>query len=541
MIGLLLALSCTAERAEAPPEAAGVGEESGPLDGDVLVVAGMFDPGSLNPLVLPYAFSAVFAGLTQPGLVERALGPQGLDFRPALAESWDWSEAGDALTYTLREGLTWDDGVALTAADVAFTYALIADPAVASNWYDDARQIAEITTRGDREITFRFHKPGNRVLLQATTARGVVPRHVLEDADRATLRGHTYSRAPSASGPWRVARWEPDAHLWLEPNPAATAFDRPHLSRVIVRIIPEYATRLIELQRGSVDMVVDVQKHDLPGLKAESPGLSLLRREAASMQYLGWNNADPRFTDPAVRRAMTLAIDRDKLIRDLLTVAGEPYGRPCVGTVGPDLGPWFNQEIAPLPHDPERARALLAAAGWADADGDGVLDRDGEPFAVTVIVQNGAPVLKEIAVSTQAQLKAVGVALELQLMEPNRFAQLAREHQFEAILWSFSNNPLVDPWIQWHSQGQYNWMGFQDPEVDRLLEAARAEPDPAAAQAMVREVQARVYEAQPATFLFWEDQITALDGRFRDTSSSPFSFLDRLERWWVPPGEQRYR
>lgn len=532
---LLLALACTAS-----PPATQSPAEAGPASGDSLVLAVPFDPGNLNPLVAPYALSGWYIDSVQPGLVLREVTPEGLRYRPALAERWDWSADGQVLTYTLKPGLVWSDGVPLTAADVAFTWTLIGDEKVASNWFDESRAIAQVEAVDERHVAFHFVHAGNPDLLQSFTIRGVVPEHVLKDADRASLRGHPSSHAPLSSGPWVVSAWQDNEKLVLEPNPRNTAFPEPHLQRIITRVMPEYSTRLIELQNGGIDYLPSLEVSDIPIMKRDYPQFKLLQIQSESMNYIGWNLRDARLADARVRRALTLAIDRDKLLADVLTVDGVRYGRPCVGTVPPNFGEWFNADIQPLPADKEQARALLAEAGWTDSDHDGLLDRGGEPFTIDLLVQSGIPQNQQIAVYAQAALAEVGVKLEIQSVEPNRFSALARGHEFEAILWSFGSRAPVDPTIQWHSTGQYNWMGYSDPETDKLLEELRTTTDIDRAKAISREVQARVYEAQPATFLWWEDGVAALNDRFEDVHFSLYNAIEQSELWWVPADKQRW-
>src|SRR5690606_18740673 len=145
---------------------------------------------------------------------------------------------------------------------------------------------------------------------------------------------------------------------------------------------------------------------------------------------------------------------------ELLTVDGEVYGQPCVGTVAPTLGDWFASDLTPLPYDPEAAGRLLDEAGWVDADGAGVRERDGAPLRFSLRVQNGYTQLRRVAVRTQAAWKQLGVRLDIETIEPTRFAARAREHDFDAILWAYGGNPKVDPSIQWHSEGQYNWFRY---------------------------------------------------------------------------------
>ncbi len=513
--------------------------DTDPHRGDALVVAVGFDPGNISPLVAPYAMSAMFGELVQPGLVQRRVGEQGLYYEPSLASEWAWNDEGTALTYTMRKGLVWADGEPIDSADVAFSHELIADPAVASNWVGDAAKISAIETPDAHTVVFRFDRPRNPLLQQGFTMRGIVPEHQLAKADRASLRGHPSARQPLASGPFTVARWDPDSMVVLEPNPRAPDAWSPRLERIIARVLPEYSTRLIELENGGVDMVFDLEVTDVAAVQ-DNPRLRLLRESAAAMQYIGWNNRDPKFRDPRARAALTLAIDRQRLIDDLLTADGVAYGRHCTGTIAPQLGDWHNAGIEPLPFDPTQAGFLLREVGWVDTDGDGILDKDGEPFRFTLRVQNGYTLLRRTAVLVQSNLKAVGIEVEIELMDPNRFSQVAREHEFEAILWSFGANPKVDPSIQWHSEGRYNWYQFSNAAVDALIDEGIAATDIAQSQAAFRKMQRIVHDEQPVTFLFWKDELSAIDVRFQDVQTDSFTTLLNAQEWWVKP-EQRKR
>jgi len=502
-----------------------------PVDGDVLVAAIPFDPGSLNPVVAPYALSAMIGDLIQPGMVRRHVEKGELIYEPLLASEFSFSADGTTLTYKLNEGLTWEDGTPLTSKDVAFTQALIADPVVASNWYGDAQHIASIETPDDRTVVFRFTRPQNPMLQQAYTIRGIVPQHVLETADRATLRGHVSARNPLASGSYRIAEWRPDSKLILAPNPRAPAHLKPHLERIVFKVLPEYSTRLMELEVGSVDLVTDIEVSDIPGLH-EKRDLDLVRMPSASMDYLGYNLTDPRFTDLRVRRALTMAIDRERIIRDYLSVEGTTYGTHAVGTISPTQTGWYASNIIPLPYDPRAAMDLLDASGWKDADKDGVRERGDQVMRFRLMVQTGSAETKRLAVLVQAYLEPIGVIAEIDMVEPTRFAELAREHQFEAILWSFGANPAVDLSIQWSTGGQYNWYQYSNPAVDALIEKGLSTID---------EVQRLIHADQPVTFLYWKDVIVGIDRRFQGVEMNSFTVLHRIEEWYVPIAEHKYR
>lgn len=496
------------------------------------MVAVGLDPDNANPLVAPYALSGMVIDLVQPGLVRRAVTEAGLTYEPALARSWAWSEGGTTLTYQLRDDLRWDDGRPVTSADVAFSYELMKDPAVASNWLGDANKIAGVDTPDPHTVVYRFTERRNPLLQQGYTLRGVVDKQQLEGADRATLRGHESARDPSASGPFRITSWKRNERLVLEPNPAAPADWQPTLSAIVLKIVPEYQTRLLQLLKGDVDLLVDLELGDLATVR-ERPDLRVRVQQAQSMAYFGYRLDDVRFTDRKVREALTRGLDRQGLIDKLFTVDGTAHAQPCIGTVGPTNGAWVNTEVQPLPFDPAAAAALLDEAGWTDTDGDGVRDKDGTPLRFALMVQNGSDQLKEMAVYAQAQWKAIGVAASIDLIDPTTFFERARNQQYDAMLWSFGNNPKVDPSIQWRSDGQYNWFGYANPEVDRLLDEATAATDLATAQQAVREVQALVHADQPVTFLVWQDGFDVVHTRFTNTQLNTFTNFSHAWEWGV--------
>ena len=524
ILGLLLACTPAPEKvAEPSPPTVGSSE------GDTLVVGIPFDPGNANPLVIPYALSQMITDLVEPGLVWRTVGEDGLQFDSALAESWSFDETGTVLTYVLKPGLRWEDGRPLTASDVVFSWSLIADPAVASNWHGDVQHIEKYTAIDDLTVAVTFRHPRNPVLQQARTVRGIVPEHVLVDVDHGTLRGHTSARSPLASGPFRIGAWKADEKIVLESNPTAPPEWRPHLHRITLLIQPEYSSRLLELEAGRLDMLADVEIADLPRL-AKNQRLRVHVERSAVMQYIGYNLTRPELADIRVRKALTLATDTDKLIADLLTADGQVYGRPCVGTISPEFAPWYADDIERIPADAEAAKGLLDDVGW----------RPGKVH-LTMMVQTGSPISRRIAVLTQAMWKGVGVELRIDMVEPTRFSQRAREKDYQVILWEFGASPNIDPSIKWRSNGQYNWFGLLDPEIDRLIDEGMAATDVAVAQERFKEVQRRVYAAQPATFLFWKDRAVVIDRRFAGVEMNSYSDLAHAERWYVAEADRKYR
>lgn len=541
--------------------------------GDTFVVASQSDFASMNPVTAQAAADHDLIDSLNRHLVRFGFDC-GLTFHPDLAESWEFSEDSTELKMTLRSDARWADGTPVTARDVRFTYDLVADDLVASprratieNMDPDLR----VEVLSDQELVFHFtHAYDRTTMLAHASLVRLVPEHVLKDADRATLRGHAFSREPVVNGPWAITTWEPNQRLVIEAQDDwwGPAEDTPKLNRVIFKVLPEYATRLMELENGSVDMAVSLEVADADRLAVEHPEITLHRRGWRSTDFLAWNSLDaasygdtlermgptdmdwaevtphPIFSDVRNRQALSLAIDVDKLIADLLTseATGEAYGKRAVSTVSPEICAYHNEDLVPTPHDPEAAKALLAEAGWADSDGDGVLDKDGQPFAFTLLTNSGNPRRAKAAIIIQANLAQVGVSMNIEKLESNTFFSRLRKKDFEAALSGWSASTFVDMsnlWHSGHSSGQ-NYPNYSNPEVDRLIEEALRTPDPAAAQALWKQVQALVHADQPYTFLYWRDEIIGVSDRFDPAQVEFLHPYNRLERWDVPADKVKY-
>jgi peptide/nickel transport system substrate-binding protein len=344
---------------------------------------------------------------------------------------------------------------------------------------------------------------------------------------------------PPASGPWRVAEWLPEERIILEANPQAPADWRPRLNRLIVRVIPEYSTRLLEIEQGKADLLPYLEVADVERIEA-LPNLRIEKIESASMQYIGYNLTKELFKEQDLRLALTHALDRDGLIQEVLTVNEKSYGRPSVGSISPALTDWLAADLEPHAFDVEKAGALLDGLGWKDTNGDGVREQGERSLEFSLMVQTGSDELKKLAVRSQAMWKEIGIKIAIEMIEPLQFTRRARSKDYDALLWSFGANPKVDPTIKWHTSGAYNWFGYSNPEVDSAIEAGVSSPDLSVAQEKFKEVQRLIHGDVPVTFLYWKDDLTAIDTRFDSVSMNNFTVLQNLHTWTVKAENQRY-
>ena len=529
---LLVALACT------PPAPA-------PAPADTLVVVSDSQLGTMVSVVSETAFDQDISRALFFPLVETSFDCS-LKKSPGLAERWEWSDNGQTLSMWLRDDITFSDGHPVTAADIAFTYDLAADPAVAS---PHVAYTSRLLPDGRPFIVDPYHIEwcfaeayDRDTQVGHVSALSILPRHLLEDADRSALRTNGFATAPVGSGPFLLAEYVPGERTVLEPNPRFTGPEdhRAHLGRVEFRVVDDYADRLEALRTGSADYMAGLTVADADALRESNPELRLVRREAPDLDYVAWNLSNPLFSDVRVRTALAKAVDVDGLMSELLTSsAGPTYGRRAIGTITPALCGVHNDDIVPYPHDPEAARALLAEAGWTDSDGDGTLDRDGTPLAFTLITHSGNRRREQAAARIRDDLAAVGVAVTIHA-EPSSelFPRLSRG-DYEAALTGWSASLFVDPSVLWQCpEGEdrgFNVVGYCNPELDVLMDAGLRTTDPIAARATWQDVQARIYADQPYLFLYWMDELIAVHQRFDDASIDIQSPLGHLDRWRVAP------
>lgn len=573
LAGLTAAIACSGQEPQGKPgNPVAAAQPGGPLQRDTLVIATAQDPKDLLYL---YSQSAS----DSPVIEALNLPPMDADFDcrmtfdPALAASWQFGDDGKSITLHLRDGVTWEDGHPVTAEDYRFTYDRVADPAVASARADVvARMVPGARPRvvDAHTVTFEFTEPYDRVAMLQHVNLPLLPKHVLDNAavDGATLRAHALNtNAPLSNGPWRLAAWEKNTRLVLEPNPKFTgpASYIPRLKRVIFKVIPEYADRVAALAAGSVDLVDQLLVADADMLASEHPEVQLRRRGWRTMDTVMWNTVDAAdharraaglrpgehptdaapnriFGDRDVRRALASAIDVDKLIKDLLTspVTGEVYGRPAIGTITPALCGAHADDIQRFPFDPAATRTQLAALGWTDSNGDGWLDKDGQPMRFTMLTNAGNQRRARAATLIQANLKDVGIDMQIEQLESNTFFERLRARDYDAALSGWAAGLNVDAAAIWGADSEFNFTSYRSARVDELLARGAAEPDADRAKPIWQDLQRTIYDDQPYAFLYWMDEVVGVNDRFQNTAIDITSPYRRLYQWSVPVDKVKY-
>ncbi|RMG71246.1 MAG: peptide-binding protein [Nitrospirae bacterium] len=511
-----------------------VGNES-PSYGDAIIVGSIGEPSILIPMLAGDSASHEVAGLIFNGLVKYDTD---LSIIGDLAESWDISDDGLRITFHLRKGVRWTDGVEFTANDVMFGYKTIIDPKTPTAYKEDFLQVkkAEVLDRYTFRVT--YEKP----FAPALSSWGnlpVLPEHLLKGRDITKV---DFGRKPVGMGPFILDRWDSGQKLILRANP--DYFEgRPYLDYYIYRIIPDQATMFMELQTGGVDMMglTPIQYRRQTNTAFFRDNFQKFRYPVFAYTYLGFNLKHPYFKDVRVRRAIAHAIDKEEIIDVVLFGLGTVATGPYVPNTWP-----YNPDVKRYEFNPEKAKRLLAEAGWRDTDGDGWLDRDGRRFEFTIITNMGNSLRERTATIIQWRLKQIGIKVNIRLIEWSAFInEFIDKRRFEAVIlgWSIGLDP--DQYDIWHSsktgEKEFNFISYKNPEVDRLLELGRRTFDIEKRKRAYYRIQEILAEDVPYVFLYVPDALPIVHKRFRGIKPSPIGISYNLHRWYVPRSLQRHR
>ena len=473
--------------------------------------------------------SAQLASLISDGLV--AYDAKGA-YTPMVARSWEIAPDGLTLTFHLRDDALWHDGQPVTSRDVAFTWKKVRDPATqARSWISLFADVTAVETPDDRTVVVRYGRP----YADALDAWRVplVPEHVAgPDAD--FLNG-SFARQPVGCGPYRFVSREAGQNVVL------AAFDRywqgrPAIDRIIVKIVGSERTAFEALLLGDVDLMVVTP--ELWREAADSPrasGLTRLLYFRLSLWKVDWNQdgSNPFFEDPRVRRALVASLDRARFAETVAAGLARP-----LSTSYPPESPWHDSRAVAIPYDPAEAARLLDEAGWRVPPRGKVREKGGKPLHFTMLVPaGGQEITDRIAAWMQDSVARVGVSMQIEKLEWRAFQDRRRGHRFEAAMASTLVDPTPDQYDLYHSSarnGGYNYGGFRDPEVDRLLEQGRATLDPAARRAIYDTLQERLAAIEPVSVLFQFAQPVLHDARLQGVAASPvglFSYQPGPRAW----------
>ncbi len=522
---------------------------------DTLFTSVKGSPSTLNPIFMsavadkraeellysrPITFDRTFAWRPEPFMVDYVT----------------FSDDHLSATLKLKRGLTWHDGVAYTADDIVFSLQQIQDPRVpCPSGKDSAVQIVGCKALDPLTVQFEFKAPlpTNKWNINF----GIIPKHIYEVEKVAdpTLSSSAYynkvNRAPIGNGPYRFVSWVADDRIVFErwedyPGP------KPYFKRIVMRIVPDASTRLLMFEKGEIDeMELTPEQFIRCGTDKRFAAVGVLGYASKwTFVYVGWNmdGSNPFFADRRVRRAMSFAVDYDRLIEQVY----HGLFTKSLGLFHPECAAHMPKD-APYTFDLERAGKLLDEAGWRRDERDGWRYKDvvvqGESglsqterrkFSFHLLIPQGGATGAPTAAIYQEDLARIGVEMTPRMIEWTTFIKMINRHEFEAQILSFS--AAIDPDFAWnvmHSESYdlgRNRGKYANSEVDRLFVEARGEFDPDRRMALYRQIDKIVYDDAPYTFIADAPTLWAFNRRLRGIQFSPrgpYLFHPGVLDWWA--------
>ena len=503
-----------------------------PAYGDIIVEGSIGDASNLIPILSSDSTSHGIASLVYNGLVKY---DKNLNIVGDLAESWDVSRGGLVIIFHLRKGVKWHDGHPFTARDVLYTYQVTIDPKTPTAYAGDFLKVKKAEVLDDHTFRVTYDKPFAPALM--SWAVSILPKHLLEGKDITTS---PLARHPVGTGPYLFREWGPGQKIVLISNP--DYFEgRPYIDGYILRIIPDMATMFLELRANGIDRMnlTPIQYMRQTESNIFRRNFNKYRYLSFSYTYLGYNLQNPLFSDKRVRQAIAYGINKEEIIQGVLLGLGE-------ATTGPyKPGTWaYNSGVKKYEYNQQKARELLADAGWKDTDGDGVLDKDGHPFVFEIITNQGNEVRAKCAEIIQRRLGDLGIKVKIRILEWAAFVNdFINKRRFDATIlgWSIPLDP--DIYDVWHSSKtgpqELNFISYRNEEVDRLIEQGRSTFDQKGRKKCYDRIQEILAEEQPYAFLYVPDALPIIHARFRGVEPAPLGIGHNFIKWYVPRDEQK--
>lgn len=498
--------------------------------GGTLIDASTAEPSGLISMVAGESASSAISSHIFNSLLKY---DKNLDLEGELVENWQISTDHKTITFKLKPNLKWADGKPLTSADVLFTWKLVTDEKTRSPYASDYQLVKKATTPDALTFSVTYDQ-AYAPALDSWAGLQILPKHLLENQDIHTT---AFARNPVGSHYYKLDSWTHGENLKLSRNPTSI-LGAAKIDKLVTRIIPDNSAQFLELMADNIDlMALDPIKYSriIPARPELQKKLALYKELGNSYTYLGFNLKHKPFDDIRVRKAINYAIDKQEIIDGVYLGLGINIASPYKpGTR------WSNPDLQPYSYDPNKAKTLLKEAGFIDSDGDGILDRDGKPFSFEIITNQNKEREKS-AVLIQRRLKDIGIDVQIRAIEWASFiSRFIKTGDFDAVVlgWSLGLDP--DQFSIWHSSqnqpGQFNFIGYNNPQIDQLLEQGRLEMDIDKRTKIYHEFAKVLLEDSPIIYLSAGYGLSAIHKRVKgiDSPAPPAGIGYNSHEWYIP-------
>lgn len=476
-----------------------------------------------------------------------------IETSPMLAKSWEWNSDSTTITIKLRDDVKWSDGVSVTSEDVLYTFDLSSDPVLDSrffatfnNFYVNKDKHIDLTKTFEilSPYEFKIHFLPKSTPSLFNIDIPILPKHVFEKIVRKDMQNSGANANPVTDGPFVLTKWEQNQVVRLKANTDSFLYEPGGIDEIIFKIIPDYSSRLLQIQNGEIDLVTDLRPDDINTIRSKS-NLSVVPIKGREYDYLGWNNLDPNvyqknkkivpnkfFGSSKVRKALTYAINRTEVIENFLL----DYGEMAIGPVAPIFKSIFDNSVVPYEFNPDKARKMLAEEGWKPSPKDGILTKNGLRFSFNLVMGAGNPRREFAASIFKNNLRAVGIDVSVEKMEMGSFIQKLFSKQFDAWIAGWSVPIPIDLAPYWRSDlgtAMFNLSSYNNKTVDQLLNKLETNIPKHEKIQVYKNILGQLHDDEPVSFLYWVDKIVVYNTRIKDININPLGPMNEVWKWKI--------
>lgn len=509
-----------------------------PAEGGTLIVSVAADVDFLVPPIVAQqmgteARDVLFDRLAELGDDMNTAGDKG--FTPCLAERWDWAPDSLSIAFHLNPRARWHDAKPVTASDVRFTYKTYVDPAIQSPNAAVLANIDSVTIRDSLTAVYWFKRRYAEQFFDATYQMHIMPQHLLGALKPDQVKTSEFARKPVGTGRFRFARHEPGSMLEVVAD-SANYRGRPRLDRIVWSIAPDPTVSAARVLTGEADLGETLRAADAPEL-AKHPELRWLRYAGYEHGYLVFNLFDgpsarphPIFSELAVRRALSMAIDRKRVVQNVFdSLAVVSYGPFTRAQSSADT------TIATIPYDVEGANRLLDSAGWKPGP-DGIRQKNGHALRFGIIHPTSSMLRARMAVLMQEMFKRVGAIADIEPLEINVAIERGNAYKFDATLMTVTEDPspstIRQTWSAQAAKHGDNIARYQSAAFDAAVDSGVFALSVPARKAHFRRAYEIIVADAPAIWMHEPVKNLIINSRVSFTRIRP-------DAWWVAVAEWR--
>ena len=500
-----------------------------PESGGVLTNAMIGEPNNLIAMIAGDSASSAIAGQIFNALLKY---DQNLGFEGDLADSWTISDDYKKITFNLKQDIKWADDKPFTCEDVLFTWKKVTDPDTRTPYGSDYQLVSSASCANNHIFIAEYDEP-YAPALETWASLHILPEHLLKNEN---INDTYFSLNPTGTNFYALDEWTTGQQVKLKSNPNSV-HGRPLLEKKITRIIPDLSSQFMELIAGNIDLmnINPIQySRVFPSRSELNDKINLYKEMGNGYTYFGFNLKKKPFDDLNIRKAISYAINKEEIINGVLLGLGEEITSPYKpGTY------WENKSINKISFDVSKSRELLEKSGY-QLNANNIYEKDGKPLAFEILTNQNKQ-REMTAVLIQRRLQDIGIDVSIRVIEWASFVnRFIKTGEFEAVVlgWSLSLDP--DQYSIWHSSqdgpGQFNFIGYNNPRVDTLLENGRKELKNEKRKQIYDEFSKIIYDEQPIIYLYAGYGLTAIHKKIKGVKkiTPPAGVFHNDYEWYIP-------